>query len=193
MTWGATVTAIVIALGASTAASSQTGDAESIHRTNEKIQFDRYPPESMRRGEEGIVGVKVMTDRKGGLTGCRVTQTSGYLALDQASCDMLLLYGKGKPYLSPDGRRIVREQDGQVFWQLPPDKRPATPPPKTVTAAFLAANQSSQQRMICRTQVRIGSLAAREKTCMTAAEWERQRHIAQDDLQSMTPKFQSGQ
>lgn len=176
------------------AALAQTADqAEAVRRTSDQIQFSQYPPESMRRGEEGDVGVRVTTDRKGRMTGCQVTKSSGYLALDSASCDLLLTYGQTKPYLGPDGRSIVRVQDGQVVWRLPADKRPATPPPHTATASFIASNQSNSERKICKTVVRTGSMADRQKVCLTAREWQTQRDTTQRDLKDMVPRYQSGE
>ncbi|TPG10798.1 TonB family protein [Sphingomonas oligophenolica] len=191
--WVIAIEAIALATGMATAASAQGEDATAVRRTSDQIRFANYPPESMRRGEEGVVGVRVTTDRKGAMTDCKVTKTSGYIGLDTASCDMLLAYGRTQPFLGPDGRKVIREQDGQVYWQLPPEKRPAIPPPQTVSASFLASNRSDSEKVICHTQTRTGSLAERQKICMTASQWERQRRGAQDDLTSMTPKYQSGQ
>ena len=187
------VAACAMIASASAGFAQKADDAEAMRRTNEQIRFSQYPPESLRRGEEGIVGVRVTTDRKGRLTECQVIRSSGYMALDSASCDLLLTYGQAKPYLGPDGHSVVREQNGSVIWQLPPDKRPATPPPYTVNASFIASSQSNSERKICKTTMRTGSMADRQKVCLTAREWQSQRDTTQRDVKDMVPRYQSGQ
>jgi len=180
---------MMMSVGTAFPAAAQEPD---VRRTDNQIQFSHYPPESLRRGEEGVVGVRVTTDRKGNMTDCQVAKTSGYLALDNASCELLLTYGRTNPYLGPDGRTVVRVQDGQVLWQLPPDKRPATPPPLTANASFTASSQSACERKICKSSVRTGSMVARNKVCMTAREWQLQRDGAQRDAQDMVPRYLPG-
>ena len=170
-----------------TAAGAQTvaDDHAAMVRTNEKIQFAAYPPGALRRGEEGIVGINVLTDAQGRLRECSVVKSSGYRDLDQASCDLLLDHMKMKPYLAPGGGGIVRRQDGQVVWKLPSGYAPAT-------ATTPIGTKVAIERKICHVQTKTGSLVGSQRVCLTRGQWQQQVAQAQDELQDMKPKFQPG-
>ena len=181
------IVAVAVSVIAAAPGLAQTDTAahDAMVRTNDKIQFAAYPRESLRRGEEGVVGINVLTDSQGRLRDCAVTKTSGYRALDEASCDLLLEHMRMRPYLAPNGGGVVRRQDGQVVWKLPPGYAAAGkpgPPGQKIAA----------ERKICHVQTKTGSLVASQRVCLTKAQWQQQVGFAQDELQNMKPKFQPG-
>jgi TonB family protein len=165
-------------------------DAEAIaamRRANGKIQFAHYPRDALRRGEQGVVGIKVTTDAQGRLRDCAVSKSSGYASLDEAACDLLIEHAAMKPYLSPDGRGVVRHQDGQVVWQLPEGYKPVATP------AVLANISGRTDKKICRVQTKTGSLIASQRICLTKAQWQQQYIHAQEETQDMHPHFLPGE
>ena len=188
--WITLVSAMAVSSPA-VAQGSQEANAATMRRNGDQIQFDNYPPESLARGQEGNVGIAVVTDRDGRIQTCSVRTTSGYHALDRASCDLVTLYGRTKSFTAAGSSRpSTREQTGTVVWRLPPGHpRPATRPPFDVDQKTMLAAGSDQTRKICKTQTRTGSLVDRQRVCMSASDWEQQRKRTQDDLNSMQPRM----
>ena len=186
-----TLLSVVTISSPAVAQDSREANAVTMRRNGDQIQFDNYPPESLARGQEGDVGIVVVTDREGRIQTCSVRTTSGYHALDRASCDLVTLYGRTKPFAaSGTGRPKTQEQIGTVVWRLPPGHpRPATRPPFDVDQRTMLAAGPDQSRRICKTQTRTGSLVDRQRICMSASEWEQQRKRTQDDLNSMQPRM----
>ena len=124
-----------------------------------------YPPRAIAAHEEGAVGFKVTLDSKGLVTDCKVTHSSGYPLLDQETCNVITLHAQFKPDpgLSPSQ---VHTSEGMIAWRLPASTA-ALPPPKPVQVSDL-------DKVICKKSIRTGTLAAIERTCLTAREWARQ-------------------
>jgi TonB family protein len=86
---------------------------------------DSYPPEALRNREEGTVGVSIAVDANGVPTGCSVTKTSGYAALDQGTCSIFLAHVRYRPGTDSKGRAIPSTWTGSVAWRLADtDERP---------------------------------------------------------------------
>lgn len=113
------VTFAVLLLGGSAVA--QENPQEVTRKSNGEIQFAHYPSGSLARGEQGTVGIEVTTDNQGRLRSCAVYKSSGFPALDNATCDLLISHLKMKPWLPPNGGGGARRQQGQVTWALPKD------------------------------------------------------------------------
>ncbi len=138
-----------------------------------------YPRASLKRGEEGDVHFRINVNRDGRLDGCQVTRSSGYEALDTATCDMLLKGATATPLIAADGWRTAGVRDGIVPWVLPDGaRRPATPPPLT------ASSNAAGEKLICKRQTKTGSLML-EKVCLTTGDWKRQSDYAQGEVQNM--------
>jgi TonB family protein len=148
-----------------------------------------YPKSSLKRGEEGEVQFRINVNRDSRLDGCQVTRSSGYEALDTATCDMLLKGATATPLIAADGWRTVGVRDGIVPWVLPDGvRRPATPPSLTST------RNAAGEKLICRRQTKTGSLYIMEKVCLTAHDWKMQQDYAQAETQAMqAPRGQPGQ
>lgn len=143
-----------------------------------------YPRSSLRRGEEGEVHFRINVNRDGRLDGCQITKSSGYEALDTATCDMLLKGATATPLIAADGWRTAGIRDGIVPWVLPDGvRRPATPP------ALTSTRNAAGEKLICRRQTKTGSLYIMEKICLTTHDWKIQSDLAQQETQTMqTPK-----
>jgi protein TonB len=186
----AAATMLVLALPAV----AQDG-APQMRRDQNRIMFSSYPPDALKRKEEGSVGVAVRTDRNGTMTDCEVTRSSGFPSLDRASCAMLLAYGRTKPFLSADGRRVQHAQDGTVVWRLP-DGRGASA--EAVTASAISPIAGGKQtggktgeRMICKRQSTTGSMVTTTRVCMSKSDWDRELAATQQQLREYKPGFQN--
>ncbi len=148
-----------------------------------------YPPTSLRRGEEGDVYFRINVNRDGRLDGCQIIKSSGYEALDSATCDMLLKGATATPLIAADGWRTAGVREGIVPWVLPDGvRRPATPPPMTST------RNAAGEKLVCRRQTKTNSLYIMEKVCLTAHDWKLQQDYAQAETQAMqAPKGLPGQ
>src|SRR5690242_18026343 len=56
-----------------------------------------YPPEALRKGEEGRVGFRVAITKEGHIEQCEITQSSGYATLDRETCDFIAQYANLQP------------------------------------------------------------------------------------------------
>jgi len=80
---------------------------------------DSYPPEALRRGEQGRIVAVLSIDRGGGVTNCRVVSSSESAALDQETCRLALRKMHFKPARDVDGNRIPSKYTLPVRWVLP--------------------------------------------------------------------------
>ncbi len=155
-------------------------ETSAIVERNRLVVQKFYPKSSLRRGEEGEVRFRINVNRDGRLDGCQVTRSSGYEALDTATCDMLLKGATATPLIAADGWRTAGVRDGIVPWTLPEGaRRPATPPPLT------SKRSAAGEALICKRQTKNGSLYITEKICLTAHDWKLQSDYAQSETQAM--------
>jgi protein TonB len=127
-----------------------------------------YPARARKAGEQGLVGFNIRIDKDGHPTNCEVTHSSGYRSLDDETCQLVLIHAKFKPMKDAQGHKINFVTEGVVNWQIPGASGPTVPmTPIAVTAA------NAPEKMICKRNVKIGTLAGSERTCMTKRDWER--------------------
>jgi TonB family protein len=151
-----------------------TAQPSQIVARNRLVVAKFYPPESIRRGEEGQVQFRIVSDKRGRLDACQVVKSSGYAALDTATCDMMLAGATATPLRNGKGWHVVGARDGIVDWTLPEDApRPATPPP------FTALRNAVGVPLICKRQTKSGSAFITEKVCLTREDWHRAEEYAQ--------------
>ena len=157
---------------------SQTPDPKAAQNASNWEVFEQfYPPRAIAAHEEGAVGFEVTLDRKGLVTDCKVTHSSGYPLLDQETCNVITLHAQFKPDpgLSPSQRRT---NEGLIAWKLPGSKTNLSSP-KALTAA------EAPEKIICKSSIRTGTLAAVERTCMTAREWATQSENSKEPWDEM--------
>lgn len=170
--------AVPCAVFAQTPTPADTSTSLIVERNNMVIR-KFYPASSLRRGEEGRVAFRIILNREGRLNACQVTKSSGYAALDKATCDMMLAGATGEVMRNADNRRVSYQRDGLVDWILPAGvARPAVKPP------FNVATASSGEALVCRRQQKTGSLVD-QKVCLTRDDWKRQEAYAQQETRDM--------
>jgi TonB family protein len=163
---------------------SALGDTRTGHDViarNRYVLAQAYPAEALKRGEEGDVVFALEIDKRGRLNSCQIVHSSGYRALDTATCEMLLAGATAKPIAAERGRHASAVREGIVEWRLPEGiPRPATIPPRDVTSA-----NAIPEKLICRRQTKSGSLYITEKVCLTREQWAQSEQYARDDVLRM--------
>lgn len=179
--------ALLAAAAAATPTLAETpADVRARNIETWEAMFSQYPAESVAAREQGVVGFEVKLDRDGYATECRVTRSSGYRRLDDETCRLVLDRAAFKGISDAGGRRKATVTQGVVNWVLPDlpagsDIRVADA--STMPAIRIAdAAPAPSSKRICKRQVRIGTLAAYDRVCMTAAEWDLQRARLQQEL-----------
>jgi TonB family protein len=131
-----------------------------------------YPARALKAHEEGAVGFLVTLNNKGDVTNCQVTHSSGHPLLDEETCRLVTLNAvfKPDPNLSPSQ---TRTHEGLITWKLP-DSTTSLQSPQEVAAT------DAPGKIICKKNVKTGTLSAAERTCMTQRQWNRQSDDAKD-------------
>lgn len=166
------------AVAQTTTEPADTSASPIVERNNLVIR-KFYPASSLRRGEEGQVAFRMILNREGRMNACQVTKSSGYKALDKATCDMILAGATGQIMRNADNRRVSYQRDGLIDWVLPEGvARPAVKP------AFDVRSASTGEALVCRRQQKTGSLVD-QKVCLTREDWKRQEAYAQQETRDM--------
>ena len=167
---------MLFALGSLLASPAQAApgkmNPEKMKQISEVV-FENYPPRALRNGEQGSVYFTVTLDKDAHPTACQVTYGSGHPLLDQETCDLIVQHAVFNSVKDKNGRATKSTHEGVVNWRIPG----MAPPP--VTPVPLTA-QTKPEKQICKRNVRNGTLAGVQRTCMTAREWARLRD---EDLQ----------
>ena len=163
------VRSLILAAGlvAAVPAFAQAPDPKAAQNASNWDVFQKlYPPRALAAREEGAVGFKVTIDKKGAVSQCEVTHSSGHPRLDQETCNLITLHAEFKPEDGLSGSQ-VRVREGVIAWKLPNSKTQLASP----TAL---ASSDAQEKVVCKKSVRTGTVAGIERTCMTQREWARQ-------------------
>ena len=83
------------------------------------VTTDDYPPQALREGVSGTVGISVMVGADGRVTSCEVTGSSGNRLLDEATCRFYARRARFRAALDSDGKAIPVRYMDRVRWQLP--------------------------------------------------------------------------
>lgn len=156
------------AIPAGAMAQAQQGEAQDW-----QLLFKGYPPDALARGEQGTVGFKLRLDQDGNPTSCEVTQSSGFASLDSQTCRLILDHAEFKGVRDTAGNKVSAQYVGAVNWKLPNGK--AAP------AATAVASADDPNKLICKRQLKIGTLANYERLCYTKAQWDTLRDQTRRD------------
>lgn len=169
-----------ITLGLSSADSAAPSSSDQMVRAAQNGEFlwAYYPPGALKRGEQGRVAFKLTIEPTGTISTCDVTESSGFKALDKETCDIMGLYARVTPVRNADGRAIRAVQDGFIVWKLPPG---AT----KVASASTSKTMPKPDGLVCRKDIKTGSLIAVTKQCMTRAEWKEQEAVNRQAVDQM--------
>jgi protein TonB len=78
-----------------------------------------YPTGELRLGHAGAVGFSLTIGSAGQVTGCTVTRSSGYRALDEATCRLLARRARFEPARDEQGLPAAGAYASTVRWQIP--------------------------------------------------------------------------
>lgn len=78
-----------------------------------------YPTREINLGHEGLTRVRLSVSPNGKVSGCEVTASSGWPALDAAACNRLSAKGKFDPATDSSGGAAAGSYSTSVKWQLP--------------------------------------------------------------------------
>jgi len=152
---------------------TQAGFAAGLPPKNERnrelseIVFQNYPARALAAGEQGAVFFTVELDKAGRPMSCEVFHGSGHPLLDEETCNLIVQHAVFSSARDASGRAIKEKAEGVVNWTIPGHE------PVPVTPVLVEA-KGKPEKQFCKKSVRTGTLAAVERTCMTAAEWARQ-------------------
>ena len=150
-------------LGSATPA-APAPDTASLNAENLRVLLNHYPPRARRAGEQGPVGFKVALDHDGYANSCEVTRSSGHPRLDEETCRLIMDHAIFRAV--GDARNANAIVEGTLNWTL--SGKAAAQASQTATASATAT-----EKIICRRQLRTGSLADFQRLCATQSDWRR--------------------
>lgn len=95
-----------------------------------------YPLESWLAEESGTVGLVATVNEAGRVIDCKVTQSSNYKALDQASCELYERRGTFEPARDAKGQYVVSNYPDRIRWMLPAGYKPMIASKPSAAPAF---------------------------------------------------------
>lgn len=85
------------------------------------VTTDDYPTADIRAGHTGTVRFRVAIDASGRVTGCTVTQSSGFAGLDAATCRNVTRRARFDGASDAMGDKVAGTYDGTIRWVIPQD------------------------------------------------------------------------
>jgi protein TonB len=82
---------------------------------------DDYPLEALVQGAEGVTAVRLTVDTAGKVSDCKVTGSSGFASLDEATCALFRARGNYIPARDRRGRPTTDRTSIRIRWVLPED------------------------------------------------------------------------
>jgi protein TonB len=78
-----------------------------------------YPVNALRNMEQGATGFALTIDQRGRVASCLVTESSGSLDLDEATCRLVSDRARFQPATDARGRAAQGSYTSRVHWSLP--------------------------------------------------------------------------
>jgi len=85
------------------------------------VTSEDYPAAEMRAEHQGVTGFRLEVGPDGKATNCTVTASSGFPALDDTACRMLMRRARFSPAKDESGNPIGFSYSNRVRWQIPKD------------------------------------------------------------------------
>ena len=130
-----------------------------------------YPSRAAKAGQHGMVHFNITIEKKGWISNCTVTRSSGFQLLDKETCEIMVRYARVKRDPSKKGRRT---EPGFINWQLPAGYTPSLPPTDLAEADIAP--------IICKRDPKVGSTVIKIRQCLTAREWTVQERQWREEL-----------
>lgn len=157
-----------------TATAPATSASATRWSANADFLAKNYPPESLKRGEQGKVGFQLGFGADGTISSCSITQSSGFAKLDEGTCEMLVKSARIDPARNADGRRVPSLRSGYVEWKLPANVA------KLAQSGGTLATETDP--LVCKRSSVPGSIIKKVKRCMTRSEWKAHDRLVQDEI-----------
>jgi len=93
--------------------------ATPVGNPGEWFSTDNYPPDAIRKGEEGRVVYFVNIDTSGTPTACYILTSSGSSSLDSGTCAVVMAKGHFKPAHDAAGKAVASTWSSAVRWEIP--------------------------------------------------------------------------
>jgi protein TonB len=77
-----------------------------------------YPLSALRAGHEGTVRFELTIGTDGRVTGCRITESSGYSDLDRATCRLMEKRARFQPARDANGNPVEDTYRSFLDWKL---------------------------------------------------------------------------
>lgn len=114
--------AVVAAIAASPAVARKPEPPVPLTDAGSWIRSEDYPKGSLRRANTGITSFRVTVGIDGKVSACEVTVSSGWAALDEATCRLVAERARFTPAKDRKGRPVTGVYENRVRWQIPDDK-----------------------------------------------------------------------
>lgn len=85
------------------------------------VTTEDYPTTDIRAGHTGTVRFRLAIDGAGRVTGCTITQSSGYTGLDAATCRNVAKRARFDAASDAMGDKVAGTYDGTIRWVIPQD------------------------------------------------------------------------
>lgn len=96
-----------------------TGPVRARANLSSYFTADDYPAAALRGNQQGRTGFSIDIGPDGRVTNCRVTESSGAAALDQATCRIIRSRARYTPARTARGVAVAGRDAGSVTWRLP--------------------------------------------------------------------------
>lgn len=100
-------------------ASAPGGTRARVGSLGNYINADDYPAAALRNNQQGRVGFTLDISAAGRVTACRVTESSGSPALDNATCRIMQARARYTPARNRRGVAVADRDQAVIRWALP--------------------------------------------------------------------------
>ena len=83
------------------------------------VSNDDYPSAAVRREQEGTATYALLVGTDGKVDDCRITRSTGFEALDQATCRYIARRARFDPATDSSGAEVSGTYNGTITWQIP--------------------------------------------------------------------------
>lgn len=84
-----------------------------------RITDEDYPADAIRSEESGTTVVMYVVATDGGVSACKIAQSSGSASLDQTSCEIVKSRFRFQSAKDRKGRAVASTRSQRITWQLP--------------------------------------------------------------------------
>ncbi|HKX77705.1 MAG TPA: energy transducer TonB [Novosphingobium sp.] len=93
--------------------------AQPSNNPSRWVTTSDYPTQDLRLGNQGAVRFELAIGANGKVTGCTITQSSGHVGLDTATCKYVASRARFKPAIDSSGANVAATYSGRIVWVIP--------------------------------------------------------------------------